>query len=135
MDINYNELVQYAILTRERAYAPYSGFKVGAYLVDAYGECYYGCNIENASYSATLCAERAAFAQAIGADRYNFSAIAIVGGKDKIEDFTYPCGVCLQFMSEFCNEDFQIVLFNGNEIRVHTLAELLPNAFKKDALK
>lgn len=135
MDINYKELVQYACLTRTRAYAPYSNFKVGAYLVDAYGECYYGCNIENASYSATICAERGAFMQAIGAGRREFSAIAIVGGYEEITDFTYPCGVCLQFMSEFCRKDFEIVLYNGKEIKVLTLGELLPHAFNKDALK
>lgn len=135
MDINYKELVDLAILTRISAYAPYSNFKVGAYLLDANGECFYGCNVENASYSLTLCAERVAFVQAIATGARRFSAIAIVGGVDEINDFTYPCGACLQFMSEFCTEDFEIVLFNGSEIKVHTLGELLPKSFNSDSIK
>lgn len=135
MDINYTELVQLALLSRSRAYAPYSNFKVGAYLIDANDECFYGCNIENASYSATICAERTAFMQAIAVGARKFKAISIVGGLDEITDFCYPCGVCLQFMSEFCDSDFEIVLYNGKEIKVHTLGELMPCRFNKDNLK
>lgn len=135
MDINYNELVQLAGFSRMRAYAPYSNFKVGAYLIDENDECFYGCNIENASYSATICAERAAFMQAIAAGARSFRAIAIVGGINEITDFCYPCGVCLQFMSEFCDDDFQIILYNGSEIKVHTLKELMPHRFDKDKIK
>ncbi len=135
MDINYTELVQLAQLSRARAYAPYSKFKVGAYLIDINDECFYGCNIENASYSATICAERTAFMQAVAVGARKFKAIAIVGGINEITDFCYPCGVCLQFMSEFCDKDFEIVLYNGTEIRVHTLGELLPYGFNKDSIK
>ena len=135
MYVNYEELVQLALFTRHRAYAPYSKFKVCAYLVDINDECYYGCNIENASYSATICAERGAFMQAVSVGARKFKAICIVGGIDEITDFCYPCGVCLQFMSEFCDKDFEIVLFNGKEIRVHTLGELMPFAFNKDLIK
>ena len=135
MEINYNELVQLALMSRARAYAPYSKFKVGAYLIDINDECFYGCNIENASYSATICAERTAFMQAIAAGARKFKAICIVGGIDEVTDFCYPCGVCLQFMSEFCDKDFEVVLYNGSEIRVHTLGELLPYTFDKENLK
>ncbi len=135
MDINYTELVQLAQFSRARAYAPYSNFKVGAYLIDINDECFYGCNIENASYSATLCAERTAFMQAIAAGARKFKAIAIVGGINEITDFCYPCGVCLQFMSEFCDGDFEIILYNGKEIKVHTLGELMPFRFNKDSIK
>lgn len=136
MDINYTELVQLAQLSRARAYAPYSKFKVGAYLIDTNDECFYGCNIENASYSATICAERTAFMQAVAVGARKFKAIAIVGGLgDEITDFCYPCGVCLQFMSEFCDENFEIVLYNGKEIKVHTLGELMPFRFNKENLK
>lgn len=135
MSINYNELVQLAIFSRQRAYAPYSNFKVGAYLLDINDECYYGCNIENASYSATICAERGAFMQAVSVGARKFKAICIVGGINEITDFCYPCGVCLQFMSEFCDGDFEIVLYNGKDIRVHTLDELMPHRFKKDNIK
>ena len=134
MDINYTELVQLAILSRNRAYAPYSNFKVGAYLIDINDECFYGCNIENASYSATICAERTAFMQAVAVGARKFKAICIVGGINEITDFCYPCGVCLQFMSEFCDKDFEIVLYNGSEIKVHTLEELLPHRFDKSNL-
>jgi len=135
MSINYEELVQLALFTRQRAYAPYSNFKVGAYLLDANDECYYGCNIENASYSATICAERGAFMQAVAVGARKFKAICIVGGINEVNDFCYPCGVCLQFMSEFCDKDFEIVLYNGSEIRVHKLGELMPYTFNKENLK
>ena len=129
------ELILEAKKARERAYAPYSHHSVGAALITKGGKIYHGCNIENASYSATICAERGAFMQAVSVGTRKFKAICIVGGTDEIKDFCYPCGVCLQFMSEFCDRDFEIVLFNGKEIRVHTLGELLPYVFDKEQLK
>lgn len=123
-----------AFAARERAYAPYSGFRVGAALVTQSGKIYTGCNIENASYSATLCAERAAFAAAISAGERAFSHIVIAGGREQCE-FCPPCGVCRQFMSEFCDGSFRIVLVNEKtEERVYTLRELLPMGFDRSNL-
>ena len=129
MSINYTELVQLAMMSRSRAYAPYSNFKVGAYLIDINDECFYGCNVENASYSATICAERAAFMQAVATGARKFKAICIVGGINEINEFCYPCGVCLQFMSEFCDKDFEIIVATGAESEKYTLGELMPHSF------
>ena len=119
-----------ALNCRKNAHAPYSGFKVGAALLCENGKLYTGCNIENASYSATICAERVAFCEALNNGESKFSAIAIVGGKeDNITDFCPPCGVCRQFMAEFCTKDFKIVLFNGTETKVYNFSELLPLGF------
>ena len=124
-------LVQRAMQARTQAYAPYSGFSVGAALLTKSGACYTGANIENASYSPTVCAERVAFFQAIHAGERDFSAIAIVGGKTDGEavEFCPPCGVCRQIMTEFCTDDFLILLSNGKEIKSITLDEMLPHRF------
>ena len=124
-------LVQRAMQARTQAYAPYSGFSVGAALLTKSGACYTGANIENASYSPTVCAERVAFFQAIHAGERDFSAIAIVGGKADGEavEFCPPCGVCRQIMTEFCTDDFLILLSNGKEIKSITLDEMLPHRF------
>ena len=134
--MNSKILITKAVEAMEKSYSPYSDFKVGAALLSKSGKVYTGCNIENASYSATTCAERTAFMQAVAVGARKFKAIAIVGGLgDEITDFCYPCGVCLQFMSEFCDENFEIVLYNGKEIKVHTLGELMPFRFNKENLK
>jgi len=115
----------------KNSYSPYSEFKVGAALLCSDGSVYSGCNIENSSYSATVCAERTAFFKAISEGKRDFSAIAIVGGKNG--DYSSPCtpcGVCLQVMSEFCGDGFKILLQNGDGITELTLKELLPNSFK-----
>ena len=115
----------------KNSYSPYSEFKVGAALLCSDGSVYSGCNIENSSYSATVCAERTAFFKAISEGKRDFSAIAIVGGKNG--DYSSPCtpcGVCLQVMSEFCGDGFKILLRNGDGINELTLKELLPNSFK-----
>ncbi len=125
----YKDLIDKAIQAREKAYVPYSKFKVGAALKTKDGKIYLGCNIENASFSMTNCAERTAFFKAISEGEREFSAIAIVGGKDKIE-FCPPCGACRQVMREFCNKDFKIILFDGEDESVYTLGELLPLNFK-----
>ncbi|MCR4875096.1 MAG: cytidine deaminase [Clostridia bacterium] len=125
----YKDLIDKAIQAREKAYVPYSKFKVGAALKTKDGKIYLGCNIENASFSMTNCAERTAFFKAISEGERDFSAIAIVGGKDKIE-FCPPCGACRQVMREFCNKDFKIILFDGEDESVYTLGELLPLNFK-----
>ena len=112
------------------AYAPYSVFSVGAALLTEDGEVYTGCNIENAAFSPTVCAERVAFFQAVRDGHRKFSAIAIVGGKNgEITSFTYPCGVCRQVMREFCGDDFKLYFTDGKTVQTLTLAEMLPKSF------
>lgn len=125
------ELIIKAKQAAENAYAPYSGFTVGAALLTKDGKVYTGCNIENASFSPTNCAERTAFFKAVSEAERDFSKIAIVGGKNKdFTDFCSPCGVCRQVMSEFCKEDFIILLGrNDEEIKAFTLKEILPLNF------
>ena len=125
------ELVILAKKAAEGAYAPYSGFTVGAALLAKDGKMYSGCNIENAAYSPTNCAERTAFFKAVSEGEREFSAIAVVGGKNlDFKEFCPPCGVCRQVMSEFCDGDFRIILGrNDEELKVYTLKELLPLSF------
>lgn len=125
------QLIQKAMDAMQRSYSPYSGFWVGAALLCADGTVYTGCNIENASFTPTICAERTAIFKAVSEGKRDFVAIAIVGGKGgKLNGFAAPCGVCRQVMSEFCNlETFQVHLFDGKESKTYTLAELLPLAF------
>ena len=114
-----------------RAYAPYSGYKVGAALLCADGAVYQGCNIENASYSPTICAERTAFAKAVSEGQREFTAIAICGGKDGIiEGLFPPCGVCRQVMREFCRDDFIVYMADRDgKYETRTLSQLLPDSF------
>lgn len=126
------ELVNEAIAARERSYSPYSGFCVGAAIETADGRVYRGCNIENAAYGPSNCAERTAIFKAVSEGDTDFTQIAIVGGPkgEMISQFCAPCGVCRQVMSEFCEGDsFLIHLFDGKEIRTYTLKEILPLAF------
>ena len=125
------ELLERAYEAMQYSYSPYSGFKVGAALLTKSGKVYTGCNIENAAFSPTNCAERTAFFKAISEGEREFSAIAIVGGKNgEITDFCYPCGVCRQVMAEFCDADFEIITANHKSIKAYTLKELLPQSFK-----
>ncbi len=125
------ELIGNAMAAMKNAYSPYSEFCVGAALLTKKGKVYTGCNIENSSYSATNCAERTAFFSAVKNGERQFSAIAVVGGKKgRVENYCFPCGVCRQVMSEFCDKDFKIYLYNGVEIKVYTLEELLPQSFE-----
>ena len=129
------ELMQLAVEAREMAYAPYSGFRVGAALLAKSGKVYKGCNVENAAYSPTNCAERTALFKAVSEGDREFTAIAIVGGKgETLAPLCAPCGVCRQVLSEFCEKDFRIVLGMPDEIKVYTLAELLPLSFGKGDL-
>ena len=125
------KLVEMAIEAMHHAYAPYSGYKVGAALLCADGSVYCGCNIENAAYSPTNCAERTAFFKAISEGVHSFSRIAIVGGRrgEEPESFFTPCGVCRQVMREFCEDDFEILVTDGKELKKWTLADLLPAGF------
>lgn len=114
------------------SYTPYSGFKVGAALLTKSGKIYTGCNIENAAYTPTNCAERTAFFKAVSEGEKEFDAICIVGGKEGIlTEYAAPCGVCRQVMMEFCEpESFQIILATSKEqYEVFTLKELLPRGF------
>lgn len=128
------ELTALAKQAMQNSYSPYSGCKVGAALLAKSGKVYLGCNIENASFSPTICAERSAFATAVSAGDREFSALAVVGGRDgEIRGAFHPCGVCRQVIREFCTDDFPIyVLAEEGKIRAHTLSELLPYSFSKE---
>ena len=131
------ELVQEALAAREFAYTPYSNFNVGAALLCKSGKVFRGCNIENAAYTPTSCAERTAFFKAISEGEHDFSAIAVVGGPAGAPpvDFCYPCGVCRQVIAEFCRRDFKIyVAKSADEIREYSLDDILPHAFTEEDL-
>lgn len=126
------ELIQIAMEQTEYSYVPYSGFRVGAALLAKNGQVYKGCNIENAAYTPSNCAERTAIFKAVSEGVKDFSAICVVGGKDGIPTgYTPPCGVCRQVMMEFCDpETFQVILAVSTEdYKVFTLKELLPLGF------
>ena len=124
-------LADIARKAREKAYAPYSSFLVGASLLCADGSIYEGCNIENASFTPTCCAERVALFRAVADGKRDFSAMAIAGGKQgETCEACYPCGVCRQVLAEFCPEDFRIIIVSDSEVSEITLGELLPKAFK-----
>jgi len=124
------QLCELAIQAMQGAYAPYSGYWVGAALLCADGTVYTGCNIENASYTPTVCAERTAFFKAVSDGKREFSAIAICGGKGGvISGFFPPCGVCRQVMREFCRDDFTVYLIGDGAVKTRTLADLLPDSF------
>ncbi len=130
------ELCELAKEAMSRAYAPYSSCKVGAALLAESGKVYLGCNIENASFSPTICAERSAFASAVSQGERTFSALAVTGGRDgEIKGAFFPCGVCRQVIREFCDDDFPIyVLAENGRIIETTLAGLLPNSFSSEAM-
>ncbi len=131
------ELIQNAMEARNRAYVPYSGFSVGAALLAYSGRIYQGCNVENASFGATNCAERTAFFKAVSEGEREFKAIAITGGKALTEpsDYAYPCGVCRQVMQEFCDKDFTVLVAkSAEEYKEYTLLQLLPHGFGGDKI-
>lgn len=126
------ELIEAAQQARRLAYSPYSHISVGAALLGKNGAITGGCNIENASYSATICAERVAFSRALFAGEQKFAAIAIVGGPtgEPPRDYFFPCGVCRQWMAEFCANDFLVIAAKDiADYQGVTLAELLPHSF------
>ncbi len=130
------ELMQAAVEARKMSYAPYSHFRVGAALLGKSGKVYTGCNVENAAYTPTNCAERTAVFKAVSEGERTFEKIAIVGGMDEnISEICAPCGVCRQVLAEFCDKDFRLVLGNPERIRVCTLGELLPLSFGKGDLE
>ena len=130
--MDYRKLINEAFRARTSSYAPYSHFHVGAALLADNGMIFRGCNVENAAYTPTNCAERTAFFKAVSEGVKEFRAIAIVGGPESgIRDFCAPCGVCRQVMMEFCDPDtFEIILAKDLETyRIFTLKELLPQGF------
>lgn len=132
------ELIKAAAVQRGRSYAPYSGYCVGAALLARDGRVFTGCNIENAAYTPTICAERTAFFKAVSEGEREFDAICIVGGKETEavpSGYSAPCGVCRQVMEEFCGPDFEIILAKDPEhYEAHTLQELLPMGFGPENL-
>ena len=126
----YQSLMEAAVAARQYAYSPYSGYRVGAALLGKSGKIYTGCNVENAGYSPTNCAERTAVFKAISEGEREFSAIAVVGGAgDSIDPACTPCGVCRQVLAEFCDPTTPVILGNIDALRVLTLEDLLPFAF------
>lgn len=135
--MNNSELVSMAMTAMMSAYAPYSDHFVGAALLTADGNVYTGCNIENAAFGPTVCAERVAIFKAVSNGEKDFVKIAVTGGKHgKISDYFYPCGVCRQVMTEFCKQDFEIITAkSADDYQVKTLAEMLPYSFSPDKLE
>ena len=131
----YRSLMASAVAAREYAYSPYSGYRVGAALLGKSGKLYTGCNVENAGYTPTNCAERTAVFKAVSEGEREFTAIAVVGGMgDSIDPACTPCGVCRQVLAEFCEPEMPVILGTPEEMRVLTLGDLLPFAFTKKNL-
>ena len=131
------ELIEKAISMMDHSYSPYSHFHVGAALLAKNGNVYGGCNIENAGYTPSNCAERTAFFKAVSEGERDFTAIALCGGlKGVVKDYCAPCGVCRQVMREFCKPDFKIILVKSEEEwKVYTLSQLLPEGFGPENLR
>ena len=129
--MNKKELCTKAIDAMKNAYVPYSGYKVGAALLTENGKIFTGCNIENAAYTPTVCAERVAFFNAVSSGERKFTAIAVAGGRDGVINGAFPpCGVCRQVMAEFCSPNFTVLVVTGTETyKKYSLSELLPEAF------
>ncbi len=132
--MNTEKLIALAKEAMTHAYAPYSGYHVGAALLCKDGTVYSGCNIENASYGVTNCAERTALFKAVYDGKREFSAIAVCGGKlGQISCFFPPCGVCRQALREFCGDDFLVHIAGpGTDYQTYTMAQLLPESFQAD---
>jgi len=126
LESSVENLIEQSIVARRNSYSPYSKFKVGAALLCEDGTIYTGANVECASYSLTICAERVAFAKAISDGKRDFKTIAIAINKDHI---AYPCGACLQFMAEFCDDLEIILVITAQSYRRYILKDLLPNNF------
>lgn len=128
--MTHEKLCELAKEAMAHSYSPYSGFKVGAALLCGDGTVYQGCNIENAAFGPTNCAERTAIFKAVYDGRRDFVAIAVCGGKDGVITGQFPpCGVCRQVMREFCGDDFKILMVNPEGFEEVTLSQLLPHSF------
>ena len=125
------ELCTLAIKSMNNAYSPYSDYKVGAALLCDNGKVFTGCNVENSSYGATVCAERTAIFKAVSDGERDFSMLAVAGGKEnELSDKFLTCGICRQVMAEFCKPEFIVlVVTSENTYKEFTISELLPNAF------
>lgn len=133
--ITDKELMIKAAEARGRSYTPYSHYRVGAALLSKDGRVFTGCNIENATYTPTVCAERTAFFKAVSEGVTEFEKIAIVGGREgEVSEFCSPCGVCRQVMAEFCDENFIVLLGNADKFSAYPLQEILPFAFTEKEL-
>ena len=136
-----SKLIQLALDARENSYSPYSQYKVGAALLSSSGKVYTGCNVESASYGATICAERTAFVKAVSEGERQFTAIAIVGGEaeqgdDNLSDYAFPCGICRQLLSELCDENMNVIIArNETDYKLFSLEQLLPHSFSGNSLK
>ncbi|MEA4892041.1 MAG: cytidine deaminase [Peptococcaceae bacterium] len=133
-DVDFSALLAAAARARKRAYAPYSGYQVGAALLAEDGRVFTGCNVESAAYSPTNCAERTAVFKAVSEGCLRFKALAVAGGHRDKElgelDYFTPCGVCRQVLREFCSEDFPVAIAGpGEDYKVLSLGELLPFGF------
>lgn len=137
-DIPVKELIKASCEARKKAYAPYSGYMVGAAVLTTDLRIYTGCNIENAAYMPSICGERTAISKAVSEGARKLLAIAVMGSPkgDAITQYAYPCGVCRQVMREFSNPDEFIVIVakNVEDYKIHTLSELLPDSFGPDNL-
>ena len=136
-DLTCRMLIAEAIKAREKAYAPYSGFKVGAALMSAGKKIITGCNIENAAYGPSMCAERTAIFKAVSEGVHEFEAICVVGGlEESPSGYSVPCGVCRQVMTEFCEPAFPIIVAkDADHYELYTLQDLLPKSFGPDNLR
>ncbi len=128
------ELIETALAYRQNAYTPYSGFAVGAALLTEDRRIFGGCNVENAAFSPTLCAERTAFAKAVSEGCRSFAALAVVGGPATedapLSQFCPPCGVCRQWLAEFCDPEMPVILAKSvTDYKLLSCGELLPEAF------
>lgn len=130
------KLTDLAVSVSENSYSPYSNFCVGAALLCSDGKIYTGTNVENSSYGGANCAERTAIFTAITDGHRDFEAISIIGHKrgEKVNAFCAPCGICRQIMSEFCSDDFIVLLYDGENIAEYKLKDLLPLSFDKSML-
>lgn len=133
--VSNEELIKMANEARSLSYSPYSHYRVGAALLTESGKVYIGCNIENAAYTPTVCAERVAFFKAISNGERSFCKMAIVGGPEgSINELCTPCGVCRQVMAEFCKKDFVLVLGTPEKFGEYTLEQMLPYSFSAENL-
>ncbi|MEO8447718.1 MAG: cytidine deaminase [bacterium] len=128
---DYTELIKKSIEAKKFSYSPYSNFSVGVALLTESNKVFTGTNVENASYSLSICAERVAFTKAISEGEIKFKAVAISSSKDK---YIYPCGACRQFMHEFGGDTDVIIVRSENDFKIMKLSELLPGAFDKNSL-
>ena len=130
------ELIDIALCAMKNAYAPYSKCLVGAAILCDDGSVYSGCNVENASFGATNCAERTAVFKAVSDGKKKFTAVAVVGGRGgKVSEAFPPCGICRQVLSEFASEDMRVILFDGENIITHKFDDVLPFSFTIENLK